>query len=99
MRLRWGFLDERLPAPWALRDELRLHGLKEQACARQLPMEVVLGTAPGWEDPWSRARKVLARKDATGQWTWLWDERGPVDDLDIQRARLVEPASAGYFRS
>jgi hypothetical protein len=62
-------------------------------------MEVVLGTAPGWEDPWSRARTVLARKDATGRWTWLWDERGHVDDVDIQRARLVEPASAGYFRS
>ncbi len=99
VRLRWGFLDERLPAPWSLRDELRLHGRKEQACARQLPMEVVLGTAPGWEDPWSRARTVLARKDATGRWTWLWDERGHVDDVDIQRARLVEPASAGYFRS
>ena len=31
VRLRWGFLDEMLPAPWVHRDEPMLHDLMKQA--------------------------------------------------------------------
>jgi hypothetical protein len=33
VRFRWGFLDERIPAPWVHRDEPMLHDLKRSALA------------------------------------------------------------------
>ena len=88
VRLRWGFLDERIPAPWVHRDEPKLYNLKEAALETRVPLEVVVGTAPGWEDPWSRARLVRVEKDQSGWYTWLADELGVVDEAEIQLARL-----------
>jgi hypothetical protein len=90
VRLRWGFLDERLPAPWVHRDELTLYDLKEQAYERGVPLEVVVGSAPGWADPWSRARWVRVEKEEEGWRSWLVDEEGyAIDDGEIQLARLA----------
>ena len=47
VRLRWGFLDEMLPAPWVHRDESTLYDLLKDAHQRSLPLEVVVGSAPG----------------------------------------------------
>jgi hypothetical protein len=92
VRLRWGFLDERLPAPWVHFDEPRLHDLKKAALEHDLSLEVVVGTAPGWEEPWSRARRVRVVPDASGWRTWLVDaDGGVVDDADVQLARVVGP--------
>jgi hypothetical protein len=89
VRLRWGFLDERIPVPWVHRDETTLHQLKESAVAMNVPLEVVIGRAPGWDEPWSRACLVHVDKDASGWRSWLVDEAGRViDDADVQRARL-----------
>jgi len=89
VRLRWGFLDERIPVPWVHRDETRLHGLKQHARDLDAPLEVVAGSAPGWEDPWARALRcrVLSR----GQWDlYLVAETGlPIHDPDVQLARLM----------
>jgi len=56
VRLRWGFIDEMIPVPWVHRDELRFAEVARRARERGLALEVVIGTAPGWSDPWARAR-------------------------------------------
>mgnify|MGYP006268683047 CR=1 FL=1 len=90
VRLRWGFVDEMLPAPWVHRDEETFHELKDRALDRQVPLEVVVGTAPGFEDPWSRAQPAFVLKEP-GRWrSWIADESGyAIDEAEIQRARLV----------
>ncbi len=93
VRLRWGFLDEMFPAPWVHRDEETLYNLKEQALERQVSLEVVVGTAPGWADPWSRVRQAFVQKDPDRWRSWIVDENGcGVDEAEIQRARLTDPA-------
>lgn len=90
VRLRWGFLDERFPAPWVHRDEPRLYDLKKSALAMNVPLEVVVGNAPGWSEPWSRMRLAHVEQDASGWQTWLVDEDGfVIDEAEVQRARLA----------
>jgi hypothetical protein len=91
VRLRWGFLDEMLPAPWVYRHEPTLHDLEREAQERALPLEVVIGSAPGWTDPWARAVTCVVRRHGPYQ-TILLDHHGfPVDRRDIQLARLAQP--------
>jgi hypothetical protein len=90
VRLRWGFLDERLPAPWIHRDEHTLHDLIRRAHEIGAPLDVVIGRAPGLEDPWSRAQRVYVRAQEQGWRSWLVDEQGYwIDAADIQLARLA----------
>jgi len=89
VRLRWGFLDERIPAPWVHRDEPMLHDLKRSAFAMNVPLEVVVGSAPGWGEPWSRVRLAYVEQDDSGWRTSLTGEDGlPIDEAEVQRARL-----------
>jgi len=90
VRLRWGFLDERLPAPWVHRDERTLHDLIRRAQEIGAPLDVVIGHAPGLEDPWSRAQRVYVSAREQGWRSWLVDEQGHwIDAADIQLARLA----------
>ena len=90
VRLRWGFLDEKIPAPWVHRDEATLYDLEKRALELQVPLEVVVGSAPGWADPWSRVRRAYVEKDEPGWRFWLVDEEGYVIDRDeVQLARLT----------
>lgn len=90
VRLRWGFLDEHIPAPWVHRDEPTLYVLKKQALELGIPLDIVAGSAPGWADPWSRARQCRVHKQGNGWWTYLISEDGQViDDADVQLARIV----------
>ncbi len=90
VRLRWGFLDERLPAPWVHRDEVKLRNLKDEAHRRGVPLEIVVGSAPGWADPWSRLRRAHVMKEPDGWRSWLVDDTGSVIPEDeIQLARLA----------
>jgi len=90
VRLRWGFLDERIPAPWVHRDEPRLYHLMQSALSMNAPLEVVLGSAPGWGEAWSRVQTAYVKQDANGWRIWLVDERGlPIDEAEVQRARLA----------
>jgi hypothetical protein len=90
VRLRWGFLDEMLPAPWVHRDEFRLHHLLKEAYERGVPVEVVVGSAPGWAEPWSRVQRAQV---VTDRWNWpsiLVDERGyEIPRAEVQLARLA----------
>ena len=91
VRLRWGFLDERIPAPWAHRDEPGLYDLMRRAREVRVPLEVVVGSAPGWADPWSRLRTARVESDEGGWRLWLLDELGyPIDEVEVQAARLAE---------
>lgn len=89
VRLRWGFLDEMIPAPWVHRDEPGLYDLMKRAGEQDVPIEVVVGSAPGWADPWSRVQRAYVGKDESGWRWWLIDEWGYViDEADVQLARL-----------
>jgi hypothetical protein len=91
VRLRWGFLDEMLPAPWVHRDESTLYHLLKDAHERRLPLEVVAGNAPGWADPWARARRAFVATDAWHSPSLLADEQGyEIPRADVQLARLLE---------
>jgi hypothetical protein len=93
VRLRWGFLDEMLPAPWVHRDEPTLHHLPKEAYARGLPVDVVVGSAPGRADPWSRVKRAFPATDAWGWPSRLVDEQGyEIPRADVQVARLSDCA-------
>ncbi len=89
VRLRWGFLDERIPASWVHRDEVVLYDLKATALNSGSPLEVVVGSAPGWADPWSRKQLAYVVKEPHGGYLSFVDAYGQViDEDDIQLARL-----------
>jgi len=56
VRLRWGFLDEYLFVDWALPGDPHVREVIDELGESRQPVEIVVGTAPGFEDPWSRAR-------------------------------------------
>ena len=90
VRLRWGFLDEMIRAPWVHRDEVRLYDLMRQASERGQAIEAVIGSTPGWAEPWARAHVCRIGEVTSGNWLHLIDEEGyPIDDRDVQLARLV----------
>lgn len=91
VRLRWGFLDEMLPAPWVHRDESTLYHLLKDAHERDVPLEVVVGSAPGWADPWSRVRRAYVATDAWHSPSLLVDEQGyEIPRAEVQLARLAD---------
>jgi len=93
VRLRWGFLDEMLPAPWVHRDEPTLHHLLKEAYTRGVPLDVVVGSAPSWTDPWSRVRRAFPATDAWGWPSRLVDEQGyEILRADLQLARFSDGA-------
>jgi len=90
VRLRWGSLDEGLIAPWVDNLESKLWSLKDEALKLHTPLEVVLGNAPSWSDPWARAETAIALKDESSWHVILADQDGyRIDEADIQRARLL----------
>lgn len=89
LRLRHGVIDEMLPAPWAHGDEVKLVHLMQQASAMGEPLEVVVGRAPSWDDPWGRAQ--AARVVAIDRWRFsLMSKEGRfIDEDEVQAARLT----------
>ncbi len=80
MRLRWGFVDEVFAVDWALPNDERLHPVLRKAMDEALAVDLVTGSAPGWNDPWSRASR------------WRVVELGIHDALverDGERQRLL----------
>ena len=88
VRLRWGFLDERIAAPWKRIDDPGLHDLLRRAAAEGTALEVVTGTAPGWAEPWARSQRVRVVEDRG--WPRLVDEDGwPIPTEEVQAVRRV----------
>ena len=91
VRLRWGFLDEMLPAPWVHRNESTLYHLVKEAHERGVPLEVVAGSAPGWADPWSRVQRAYVATDAWHSPSLVVDKQGyEIPRADVQLARLFD---------
>ena len=67
VRLRWGFLDEVIGVDWAHEGDPWLGGILQLARESEAPVEVVLGNAPGFSEPWSRA--IRAHVDDLAPWS------------------------------
>jgi hypothetical protein len=90
LRLRWGFLDDTIHVPWVHVDEEHLYGLVRRAASEGKAIEVVTGSAPGWADPWARARRCAVQRSPGGFGYELFDESGfLIDDREVQLARAV----------
>ena len=90
VRLRWGFINELLPAPWVHRDETKLYDFKRESYERGVPLEVVVGSAPGWADPWSRRQLAHVEKD--GWRLSLVDDDGYL--IHEEEIQIVRPAGS-----
>lgn len=89
VRLRWGFLDQMFSAPWLHRDEPTLYTLMGEAHSLGLAIEAVVGAAPGWEQPWSRAKRFEVAQGDREHDLVLIDQHGTVvDEHGVQLARL-----------
>ncbi|KYF78283.1 hypothetical protein BE18_15405 [Sorangium cellulosum] len=58
VRLRWGFIDEALSTEWALPGDVSFYQQLKSASETGAAVDLVVGAAPGWADPWARARRV-----------------------------------------
>jgi hypothetical protein len=100
VRLRWGFLDEVLYVNWSSPADRHLSEILDEAGRAGTELEVVLGTAPGWSDPWSRARR--ARVLGLSMWDVLLlvgDQELAVPFADIQSVRRADGPPAGASAS
>ncbi|MGQ0570098.1 MAG: hypothetical protein ACT4P5_11330 [Armatimonadota bacterium] len=90
VRLRGGFLDEMFAIDWALPGEPSLYDMLQEAKAAGVPVDLVIGSAPGWTEPWSRARRGWVLQVEARQVTVrLNDEVWRFDRRDIQAVRIV----------
>jgi hypothetical protein len=62
VRLRWGFLDNVYGVDWNVGHLPRLYRIFEEAEKTGQELEVVIGSPPGWEDPWARGIRVRVVK-------------------------------------
>ena len=100
VRLRWGFLDEMIHAPWAHMDEHGLYDLMRRAHEQGRVLEVAAGGAPGWAEPWARARPCWVRQGARGWGRELVDKEGLlIDERDIQLARIADAPALRIVKS
>lgn len=90
VRLRWGFLDELLPVDWAVPGDPRLYDVLKACQASGTHMDMVWGSAPGWTEPWSRAKRVSIVKVEPWSVTVESDgRRWDVRRYEIQAVRLL----------
>ena len=92
VRLRWGFLDETVGVDWALPGEASLYETLQTLHAARQPVELVWGTAPGWTDPWSRARRVTIV--AFDGWSAVVEGDGQQWQIGRYEIQAVRPATA-----
>lgn len=89
VRIRWGFLDEWIPAPWRYEAEPGLYEIEQQSHETGRALEAVLGSAPGWSDPWSRVHRLRVVREQDGFHFTILDEDGlRVEARAIQLVRL-----------
>lgn len=98
VRLRWGFLDERLPVEWSLPGEMGIYEILRDAAERDHDVQVVIGSSPGWKEPWARAKHASVERGGYGPMTVFVDELQDEVPLEqIQAVRIVGPrVTDGY---
>lgn len=90
VRLHWGFLDEMFPVDWALPGEPSLYDILDEGKKVGAPVDLVVGSAPGWSDPWSRAHRGFVIEVEPWQVTVsLNDVVCRFDRREIQAARIA----------
>ena len=94
VRLRWGFLDEVLPIDWAVPGDRHLYDILKACCETGSAVDLVWGSAPGWTDPWSRARRLTVV--SLGPWSVLVASENQQWELPRQDIQAVRPAT-GVF--
>jgi hypothetical protein len=90
VRLRWGFIDDFLGVDFSAPGEPRLYDLLKQAIDSGTPIDIVTGNAPGWAEPWSRARRVQVLEIARG--VVKFREQGvthAIGQQEIQAIRII----------
>jgi hypothetical protein len=89
-RVQWGFLDRMFRAPWVQLEEPSLYGIIRRAHEVSCTLDVVVGHAPGWEDPWARAVRCRTRQAADAWSPHLVGLNGLfIDPRDVQAVRWV----------
>lgn len=83
VRLRWGFLDESRGVEWNPGGLPRLCEIVSEAKERGGELEVVLGSAPGWDDPWSRGMRI--RVVELSDELWCRDFVAEFPDLGVRQ--------------
>lgn len=88
--LRWGFLSDSFLAEWGVRGEPSLYEFMKQKAGTDEPIEFVRGSAPGWNEPWSRGKigtvLNINHRDVELK---IDDEIVVIPRDDIQAARCV----------
>lgn len=73
--------------------------MKHEAYDLGRSLDVVVGGAPGWGEPWARAERCDVSRDRGGYGLALIDEEGyEIDDRDVQLARLARVDDAAGIR-
>ncbi len=88
VRLRWGFIDDEMRVDWAQPGDHSLYDILRRCKEMGQQAEVVLGSAPGWGEPWSRARPAWVEEVGFGRAVLVMDGvRHPLSLAEIQDAR------------
>jgi hypothetical protein len=88
--LRWGFLQEDVETRFVSWSNRSLRSVIYSAIEQKLALEVVRGSAPGWENPWARAIKVLPVRDREYFFDLITESGESVPIEQIQLARVVD---------
>jgi len=96
VRLRWGFLDEAFPVDWPVSGDRSLYDILKACHQTGTPVDLVWGSAPGWTDPWSRARRLRIVSLRMGSVAVASDDQQwDLARQDIQAARRVPSEASG----
>ncbi|WP_437971096.1 hypothetical protein WMF04_18200 [Sorangium sp. So ce260] len=99
VRLRLGVIDEAFAIDWALPGDVSLHQQLKSARETCAAIDLVIGAAPGWADPWSRARRVRVVDLSLPEVVLTRDEEGnvlPIGRDEIQAIRLAPDDAAQW---
>jgi hypothetical protein len=91
VRLRWGFLDDGFHVAWELPGEPSLFETLRSAAEKGQSAELVVGNAPGWEEPWSRARRYqVCAVDSRDVIVVGPEGRVRIPRVEVQAARVLD---------
>jgi hypothetical protein len=96
VRLDWGFVHEAIGVDWALADDESLVTVLRRALLEGLAVDLVTGSSPGWNDPWSRAGRW--RVQAVGYHSAVLERAGARQEVSLDEIQAVRLAG-GFAES
>jgi hypothetical protein len=95
VRVRRGSVDERLPFDWPIAEEELLYPILVTAERQGRPVEIVLGDAPDWKNPWANGQRGYVSQF---RWGIFRFQEGPMiqtlDGADVQAARWLSSGAS-----